>query len=96
MKTAYIIKIDPSKGSKFGGTYIRVYFRDMSNQNQTYILDVNNASKHWIKHLEEGNYFSHLSVFSNQRNGKLHIDGKRAFVFEGKVVKKSNVGFTLM
>ena len=94
---AYIIKIDPEKQSISGkGTYIRVYFRDINNPKINYILDVTHQSKQWKPYLEINNYFTHLKIIKNNRNGNLHIDGIAPFIFEGKVVKKSapKIGFT--
>lgn len=94
---AYIIKIDPEKPSRFGkGTYTRVYFRDINNPKINYILDVTYQSRQWKPYLEVNNYFTHLKIITNDRNGKFHIDGTSPFIYEGKVVKKSapKMGFT--
>lgn len=95
MKSAYIIKIDPVKESRWGGPYQRIYLRDIGDPNQQYILDITNQCSHWKSFVEIGNYFSHLSVFKNESTSKIHINGKATFIFEGKVVKKQNkkIGF---
>ena len=72
--TAYVIQIESERPSHRGGIYQRHYFRDVTDVNKTYILDVTKFSSGVFKHLKMGDTLTNLQLL--KVNNKNYIQGK--------------------
>jgi len=72
--TAHVIKIESERPSHRGGLYQRHYFRDITDVNKMYILDVTKFSSGVFKHLKIGDTLTNLHLL--KVNNKTYIQGK--------------------
>jgi dUTP pyrophosphatase len=82
--TAYIVKINSECESMAGtGTYRRAFFRDITNSNNMFILDISSMCPQFINY-GEGDTLTNLQIFENKRTKKMHINGRSKPQFIGR------------